>query len=377
MRMGWTFEYYDDSEEDWVEFTGGSPEVVEELSGHEEATFYIPNTSANRTFVLSDQIVRLKLNGTQQFLGVLLGFEPSFTRLKCILYNGVYELLKRRVISARYVSTPANGVAEVVRVAASLLNSLGACPTTAISVAWDQTHCFDAIVEIAKQLGKDYWTVDGSTLYIGTRGSSRSIDMSKVKVQSRGVDRSKKRDKVHARGSDENGNALLGVAGTGDDVAVVWPRNVDTLGALTALASRELAEVNSDDSAAVLRVPVTLAVDLHPGDTLTVNVPEYFLSGSYQIKKITKKRCVADVEIGRKKRSTEEVLEELSKSRNESFSYTSKGVESMTRLKPNLVSGANVKASNNLVTTYLKNSCILPVGVTVASPTGNMNSYEG
>src|SRR3989339_2093726 len=215
MRMGWTFEYYDDSEEDWVEFTGGSPEVVEELSGHEEATFYIPNTSANRTFVLSDQIVRLKLNGTQQFLGVLLGFEPSFTRLKCILYNGVYELLKRRVISARYVNTPANVVAEAVRTAASLINPLGSCPTTPISVSWDQTYCFDAIVEIAKQLNKNYWTENGSTLHIGTRGSSKSFNSSKAKVRSRGVDRSKKRDKVHARGVDEEGNQLLGVSGTG------------------------------------------------------------------------------------------------------------------------------------------------------------------
>jgi len=49
----------------------------------------------------------------------------------------------------------------------------------------------------------------------------------------------------------------------------------------------------------------------------------------------------------------------------------------MGRIKPNLVSGANIKAKFDLVTAYLKTSCILPTGVAVASPTGNMNSYEG
>jgi hypothetical protein len=372
----WTIEYYSSG---WVEKTDAAlGEIVEELSGHEEATFFLPNTSGNRTWVETDQIIRIKFDGSQVFLGVVLGFEPTATRLKCICYNGVYELLKRRVISARYENTPANVVAETVRQAASLANPLGSCPTTAVSVNWDQTLCFDAIVEIAKQLNKDYWTQSGDTLYIGARGSNQSLDTSKVKVRSRGVDRSKKRDKVHARGVDGDGNQLLGVAGTGDDVAVIWPRNVDTLSALNALASRELAILNSDDSAAVLTAPITVAKHLLPGDSVTVNLSPYFLSGSYQIKKTTKRRTTVEIEVGRKKRSTEEVLEELLKNRNEAYS-ASKGVEVIENLnlKPALICGATIKESFNLTTTYLKQYCVLPGAIAVAAPTGNMNSYEG
>ena len=375
--MGWTFEYYEDTEDEWTAFAAGSPEITEELSGHEETTFTIPNTAANRSFVQSDQIIRIFYGEELQFVGVLLGFEPSATRLKCICYNGVFELLKRRVISGRYENYAANGVAEAVRIAAGLLNPLGSCPTSQISVDWDQTLCFDAIEEIAKQLGKDYWTVDGATLHIGSRGSSKSIDTSKVKVRSRGVDRSKKRDKVHARGVDTDGNQLMGVSGSGDDVAVIWPRNVDTLAALNALASSELSKINTDDSSAVLEAPVTLAVELHPGDTLPLNIDEYFLSGTYQIKKISKHRSTAEIEVGRKKLTTEEVLQELMKNRNESFGV-SKGVEVIENLnlKPALISGANIKPSFDLSTKYLKEYCILPGGVAVAAPTGNMNSYE-
>ena len=184
MMAKWKIEHYQSG---WVQKTDAViTEIAEELNGHEEASFLIPNTSDNRTFVSTDQIVRFKFDDTQVFLGALYGVEYSQKSLKCTVYNGVYELLKRRVISGNYASVPASSVAEAVRLAASLANPLGSCPTTPISVNFDQTLCFDAIELIAKILNKDYWTVDGDTLYIGTRGSSQSFDGSVANASSRG-----------------------------------------------------------------------------------------------------------------------------------------------------------------------------------------------
>ena len=78
----------------------------------------------------------------------------------------------------------------------------------------------DAFKEITAILNKNYYTVNGDTLYIGTRGSAESFDNKVANASNRTVDRAKKRDKVHVRGFDEEGNQLLGVAGTGDNVAV-------------------------------------------------------------------------------------------------------------------------------------------------------------
>jgi len=314
----WKLEYYNAG---WIEFTGTVEETIEELNGHEEATFKIPNIADNRTFVSTDQIIRIKFDDIQVFLGALFGVEYSLTRLKCIVYNGVYELLKRRVISGNYVNTPANVVAEAVRIAAGLINPLGSCPTTPITVEFDQTLCFDAIELIAKILNKDHWTQNGDTLYIGARGSSQSFDGTIAKVSTRGLDRSKKRNKVHFRGVNESGEQIMGVAGTGDNVAVFWSHNATSITTLNALAAQKLAEINSDDSGVTLTCPITSGAHLHSGDTITINKPELNLFGSYKIKKITKHRKTVDIEVSRPKKCTEDILEELTDSNTEALNF--------------------------------------------------------
>ena len=321
--MGWLLEYYDDGEEDWVEFTGKIGAVVEELNGHEEATLSIANTSANRTFVSSDQIVRIYYDAVFQFLGALFAVEYSSKELKCVIYNGIYELMKRRVISETYEAVAADDIMEDIRVAASLTNPLGSCPATALDLNFDQTLCFDAMIEVQKACNCDRWVEDGDTLYLGTRGSAESFDSSKAKVTCRGVDRSKNRDKVHVRGFNADGDELLGVAGTGDDVAVFWSNFATTQTTLNLLAAKLLDQVNLDDSAIKLNCPLPYAKHLHPGDTITVTKAESNLSGSYRIAKLIKTRSRCDIELNRTKRTTEDILEELSKTRNEVFNFTS------------------------------------------------------
>lgn len=373
----WKFEYADG--ENWVEFTGRVEEVMEELNGHEEATFFIPNTSANRTFVASDQIIRIKFDAEQVYLGALLDFTYSKKYLKCIVYNGIYELMKRRVISGNFAWFPAHALMEQIRLAAGLINPLGSCPTTHLDATFDQTYCFDGMIEVVKGCKCDYWTQNGDTLYLGTRGSAQSFDGKISNNSERSISRSKRRDKVHVRGFNRDGEQIMGYAGDGDDVAVFWNNFATTEETLNYFAERKLAEINQDDSSVPLICPITSGVHLHPGDTITINKPELSLNGSYRIVKTTKRRKTVDIEITRKKRTTEDVLAELSKNTGQAVSFSSAAMEMIEtlNLKPNLVSGAAVKTANNLVTTYLKNSCILPIGVAVASPTGNMNSYEG
>lgn len=318
----WKIEYFDGGVEDWVELTGRINEVIEELNGHEEATFFIPNTSDNRTIVASDQIVRIYFDEEFIFLGALFGVEYSRKWLKCIVYNGIYELMKRRVISESYAWVPANAIMEEVRLAAGLINALGSCPTTNLDMNFDQTLCFDAMVEVAKACQCDYWTQNGDTLYLGTRGSAQSFDGNVANVSSRGIDRSKNRNKVHVRGFNADGEEIMGFAGDGDDVAVFWNNFATTEETLNYFAAKILAKLNIDDSAITLTCPITSAAHLHPGDTVTINKPELNLSGSYRIVKITKQRKTADIEFSRAKRTTEEILEELSKTRNEVFTFT-------------------------------------------------------
>lgn len=319
---GWVFEYYDGGVEDWVEFSARIGEITEELNDHEEATLYIPNTSANRTFVSSDQIVRICFDTELQFLGALLAVEYSRKELKCVIYNGIYELMKRRVISGTYEAEAADDIMEDVRVAASLINPLGSCPTTLLDLNFDQTLCFDAMVEVAKACNCDYWVQDGDTLYLGSRGSAKSFDSSMAKVSSRGVDRSKKRDKVHVRGFNDSGEEILGVAGTGDDVAVFWNNFATTEDTLDYLAAKLLAEVNMDDSNIRVNCPITEGYHLHPGDYISVTKAALNLDDTYRVMKIIKTRTGCIIELNRSVRRTEDILEELSKTRNEVFTFT-------------------------------------------------------
>ena len=84
------------------------------------------------------------------FFGALFGVEYSSKELKCIVYNGVYELMKRRVISETYEATPADDIMDDIAEAASLLNPVGSCPSTSLVMEFDQTLCFDAMLEVAK-----------------------------------------------------------------------------------------------------------------------------------------------------------------------------------------------------------------------------------
>jgi hypothetical protein len=233
-----------------------------------------------------------------------------------------------------------------------------------ISVEFDQTLCYDAIKQIAEILNADFWTQNGDTLYIGSRGSVKTFEGPLAIVSSRGVDRSKRRDKVHVRGFNSEGEQLLGVAGTGDNVAVFWSHVASSKATLDLIAAKKLAELNRDDGSVSLTCTVTDGVHLHPGDQITIIKPLLNLNGLYRVKKVRKARKTVDVEVSFKKK-VDEILEDLLKDQNNSFSFASKGVEVIENLslKPALISGATIKPSYDVSTQYLKEACICLVGL--------------
>ena len=68
----------------------------------------------------------------------------------------------------------ASSVADFIRTAAGLTYMVN-CPSDYIDIVFDQTLCFDAIVQLAQMLNKDYWVQYGDSLNIGDRGSAEGV----------------------------------------------------------------------------------------------------------------------------------------------------------------------------------------------------------
>ena len=97
MVAKWKLEYFDDP--NWVEVTGKFSQTMEELKGHEQADIILPNTSANRTLVASNQTVKISYDTHEVFTGELSELDYTGTQLKCIMYNAVYEKMKAKTIT--------------------------------------------------------------------------------------------------------------------------------------------------------------------------------------------------------------------------------------------------------------------------------------
>jgi len=290
----WRFEWYDETAAEWRSFSGRLEQIDDTLNGPEEASFYIANTEENRAIIAEDRPARISFDGNIIFTGVLSGAVYSSTRIRCIVYNSCYEVMKRRKISGTYLETPADEILGDICAAAGV--TAGDCPDTAVSVRFDDAYCFDAAMFLREVLNSDYWAVD-DVFFIADKGSEKSV--SHFRVQSRGVDRSKRRDKVIVKGVDSDGNAIEGSAGAGVNVAVYREKKATDVATLTLLAEQKLAELNTDSTGAPLEVVISEAALLYSGDTLTLDVPEFSLSGTFRIKRVTKYTAKATVELDR------------------------------------------------------------------------------
>jgi len=340
--MTWSIEYWDGA--NWVSLGGIFDKITEELNGHKEAIFTIPNNSTNRSIVANDKKVRISWNSTVLFVGILSAVSYSQDWLECKAYDECISNMQSKIITGSYDDVAANTILSDICMEAGVV--AGSCPTTTRSVRFDKTICFDAATFLADVLNKDWWTdYDASNnprFNIGTRGSDKG-SIAVISISRRGIDRSKKRDKVIIRGVDKDGNAIYGEAGTGSSVAVFTEKKAKTTNDLNDLALKKLTELNKESSGVSIEVPINVGYNLYPGDMITINEDALNLSGSYRIWKIIKKLGSCEVEIDRAEAILEKYLEETKQ-------YEELGIYSVSNVQLDNPAGAPAPPSNLVAT---------------------------
>lgn len=308
---GWEIEYFNEELEELVPLTIACfGRVYDELNGFSETEFNIINTPANRAIVAENRAVVVYFNSEVQYVGVLSAVEYSQTLIKCVLYDEIVEILKAKTISGLCIETPADSVLADVMSAAGLPAGVGSCPSDPITVEFDDAYCSDAVTFIAASLGKDWWT-GNMRFYIGVRGEAKNLSV--FTLSTRGVDRSKKRDKVIVKGHDTDGNAISGTAGTGSNVAIYREPQESDQATLNSLAAKYIADLNTDSSGAPVSTTISHGATLFAGDTIPLNKPSLALSGNYRIVSVEKLKTKVNFQIDRVRESVDKIISDLKK----------------------------------------------------------------
>lgn len=298
--MGLSIEYY--SGGSWQALSGATViEIFEELNGKEYMNFTLPNTSSNRSLLSSNIWVRVKWGSTVIWTGIATGIEYSYSDLSCTAYNICYEIMGKRVHSGDYNEVSASTILSDICTSAGVTANIS--ETMARSVRFDRTICLDAGIFIANAVNKDHWgDLDGSNnprFNVGTKGSNKG-SITPLGISSRGIDRSKKRDKVIVRGVSFNGEAIEGSAGSGDDVFVFTEKRAASQATLNTLAQKKLDELNTESSLVSVTVDIGTGYSLYVGDTISISDSRLNLSGSYRIFRTRKKQDIVELEIDSK-----------------------------------------------------------------------------
>ena len=159
----WLIEYDDSG---WNTLAAIDPKIMEELKGHEEASFSLKNTAANRTIVAEDRTVRFSYDGEEIWRGTLAAVEYYSETLKCVVYNDTYETMKKRVIYSTYPTTSLPTLLGYVCNAAGV--AAGTCPAGTVSVRFENSLCYDAGRFLALIAQSDFWA-EGGTFNVGVR----------------------------------------------------------------------------------------------------------------------------------------------------------------------------------------------------------------
>jgi len=287
--------------------------ILEELNGHEEAVIILENNETNRALVQENVSVTIKYCGKTIFTGTLFGVKYSPEKLECMVYNDVYDKLKNSIIEKEYPdpTSPSTILSDIASAAGV---TAGECPSTpTVSVRFDKTVCMDAVKFLCDLCDKDFYTTDGTTINIGTRGSSKGEIEILSYPSKRTIDRSSVKNHVIIRGVDKDGNVIYGEAqtGAGDRVVVFVEKKASDVATLNKLAQRKLAELQKETVGSKLIVENTVGMNLEVGDTITVIKEDLGFDGDYRIYRIKRKEEQTEIEIDRPEVVLEQFLVEL------------------------------------------------------------------
>jgi len=288
---------------DWIEIL----DEMGEAGGNLSATIATVNTPAALAFVQSvqGQSFQLTYNDVIVFQGVLLSRDINSTRITCGLFDPVLNYLYKAVntITRAFDQTPANLILQ--HIAAQALNiSAGQCPTTPVSIAFNEENALTAVQKLAAVLGLDYWPANGqinigyrsSTLYespLWQSGSHTTKDESKVigTVQ------------VWGSGTDEEQTLIMGQYPAVKTGAVKVYQNpnaadIDTLNTMAKFLWTRLSNPSANGNS--LNALLHQTYMMRAGQFIVVNRPDLdFISDTdgFQIKRITKTPSMVTVEL--------------------------------------------------------------------------------
>lgn len=115
----------------WVAgIISGTNGLMEELNGHEEVTFTIPSTSANRTLVASDVTVLIYYDGTLIFTGNLTAPDYKQGEIVCTAYNAAYEKMQRTTLTVSHSYEAVDTILAAIVAAAGSPTQAGNSPTS-------------------------------------------------------------------------------------------------------------------------------------------------------------------------------------------------------------------------------------------------------
>ncbi len=269
---------------------------------------------------------------TSVFNGVLKRPKYSASILTCTVYNEALEQMKRRTHTATYVNAAANAIFGSVCTAAGV--TAGSCPTTALSVRFEDAYCYDITKYMANVLAKDFWVL-GGTANIATKGTQRTL--TNYNVSERTLDRSKNIDKVKVIGYDSVGNYITGEAGAGNNIKVYRESSASGTATLGSLAAKYLSDLNTDSKGAVVTALPSEAAMFDSGDTVVLNKPKMNLAGTFKIYKLEKSPTKVKLEVDMLKPTLELTLDDMK-------SYERLGIISLGEVAAGAASDAQVAA---------------------------------
>lgn len=275
--------------------------IEEELNGHEVAIVRLANDSSNRTLISTDKDVQIEWNTTVIFTGILKGADYRRGTLHCKVYNKCYEKMENKFFTGTYSATAANTILAAICAAAGV--TAGSCPSTLVSVRFDNATCLDSAQFIADAVNKDFWSV-GLTFNIGDRGTAKG-SITVISEPKRGIDRAKQKNRVLIRGVDEEGNIIYGEAkSTGwtaetDRPIAFTEKKASDASSLDNIAAKKLIEFEKESSGVKVDVSPDTGNTIYPGDTVTLSRPDLELDGNYRVWKTAKKMDKTALEVDR------------------------------------------------------------------------------
>ncbi|MGD6806531.1 MAG: LamG-like jellyroll fold domain-containing protein [Candidatus Bathyarchaeia archaeon] len=306
----WEIEYFNEATQTLVPLKADIDRVYEELNGDSYASFYLVNTPENRAIVAEDQVVLVWYDNELVYTGLLSAIDYENSRLKCTLFDEVFHLLDAaEPLSGFYDQAPADVLLDAICEGTGTAAGDG-CPTNPVSVVFDCVNRLDAARFLAEALGRDLYSFE-MRVYIGIKGAAKAL--SKFVVSKRGIDRSKKRDRVIVKGVDKDGVNIEGSAGTGTKTKVYREKNPTDIVTLNALAAKWLLELSSESSGAPLSTTINYGYALFAGDSVAISKPEFALTGSFRIVQVTKSKTKVSFQVDRFRAPLDKALADLEK----------------------------------------------------------------